>query len=137
MIQATRLGEIISKVGEVVIVLSDKRVTLEEKMIRMYLHEVAAVAGRSASLLHLLTTSGAYPDKQFLTNLESVVVELITALDELLKMARYDPNVLEQYFEHDFYDKMRTEQLFIERLQDIETKLSAQLATAKKAERGH
>jgi hypothetical protein len=129
MESASQVGNVISKVGEIVIILNDKRVTLEEKMIRMYLHDVAVTGAMIAGSLHALTRGGAYPDKQDLTNLESVLLELIGSLDELLKMARYDLNFLEQYFEHGYYQKLRYELCFVERLQSIQAKLSERLAT--------
>jgi hypothetical protein len=131
MERASQLAEVISKVGEAVLILNDKRVTLEEKMIRMHLHDIASAAATIVGSLHVLTRGGAYPDKQDLTNLESVSAEVIGSLDELLKMARYDLNFLEQYFEHGYYQKLRYEKCFVERLQLIQAKLSERLATVK------
>jgi hypothetical protein len=129
---ANRLAEVVVRVGEAVSILSEKRETLEEKMIRMYLHETAAVAALNASLIHEITGGGAYPDKLILTNLETLVDEVIASLDQFLKMARYNLNYLEQYFEHGYCQKLRYESAFVERLQRIQTNLSDQLATSRK-----
>lgn len=125
MTQANRLAEVISKVGDAVILLTDKRVTLEEKMIRRYLHELSVIAAESIRSIHQLTRDGATCESEILGELETITAQAHVLLDELLKVARYDLNFLEQYFEKEFYDNLINESRLIERFREIERKLSA------------
>lgn len=125
MTQAKRLAEVILKVSDTVILLTDKRVTLEEKMIRRYLHEVCTIAAECIRSIHQLTRDGATCADEILGELCAITEQTHGLLDELLKVAHYDLNFLEQYFEKEFYDNLISESRLIERFREIERKLSA------------
>ena len=132
MRQANRLAEVISKVGEAVILLSDKRVTLEEKMIRRYLHELSAIAAQAIRAIHLLTRDGASCEDEIFGGLDQITGQILDSLNELLKVAHYDLNFLEQYFEKQFYDNLINQSRFIERFREIERKLSERCVTTER-----
>lgn len=125
MTQAKRLAEVILKVSDVVFLLADKRVTLEEKMIRRYLHEVCSIAAACIRSIHQLTRDGATCTDEILGELSAITGQTHALLDELLKVAHYDLNFLEQYFEKQFYDNLINESKLIEGFREIERKLSA------------
>ena len=125
MTQANQLAVIVAKVGETVILLSDKRVTLEEKMLRAYLHDVAVICADMLRRLHAFTRDGAKSESQIFDELHSLGAEITLQLDELLRIVRYDLNFLEQYFEHDFYGKLVHEHRFLERLKQVDQDLTA------------
>jgi hypothetical protein len=125
MAEAGRLAQIMRLVADCVSTLADKRVTLEEKMLRAYLHNLAIIGAKCAARVHELTRDGAKSDLEIFSELSVVTEETIVALSELLKISRYDLNFLEQYFEHGFYNKLLNEYKFIERLESIESKLGA------------
>jgi hypothetical protein len=124
MAQANQLAAIVAKVGETIILLSEKRVTLEEKMLRAYLHDLAMICADLMRRLHAYTKDGAKSEIQSFDELRSLCGEIAIQEDELLRIVRYNLNFLEQYFEHDFYDKLVNEHRFIERLREIDQKLT-------------
>ena len=131
------------KIDEVVGRLSEKRVTLEEKMIRSYFHQVEAnLLELSAWLnraLALATTpkSGTSSEneqasadasvdsyktvtivtteeiKAASVDLDQFLLRLEPEVDELLKALRYDLNFVEQYFEFNYYGKLTNEGSFL------------------------
>lgn len=119
MRQANELASIVTKVGESVLLLCEKRVTLEEKMLRTYLHELAICCAGLAAKLHAFTASGAKSESVPFSEIARLTSETNGALDELLKVIRYNLNFLEQYFEHDFYDKLVNEYKFLERFSAV------------------
>lgn len=126
MAQSNELAAIISKIGTTTILLSEKRVTLEEKMLRRYLHELAIIAAQLIADLHASTASGAKSETFLFSEIAVVSGEVNTALDELLKVVSYNLNFLEQYFEHDFYDKLVNEYKFVDRFNALAKSLKQQ-----------
>jgi hypothetical protein len=125
MALANQLALITAKVGETVILLCEKRVTLEEKMLRAYLHDVAVICADILRRVHAFTKDGAKSESEIFDELHTLSGEITLQLDELLRIVRYDLNFLEQYFEHDFYDKLVHEHRFIERLRQVDQNLTA------------
>jgi hypothetical protein len=124
------------KIDEVVGRLSEKRVTLEEKMIRSYFHQVAAnllelSACFNRALANATTpkgvTQGAAPVDSCLPvtmptteqiriaseALDQYLGRLEIDIDRLLKALRYDLNYVEQYFEFNYYGKLTNEDNFL------------------------
>jgi hypothetical protein len=119
------------KINEVVSRLTEKRVTLEEKMIRAYFHEFAAnlvscAAAAHTRLANAYKTStprqktsieisqlnqdlSLHTDAQALKELTEASEVVI---DDLLRILRYDLNFLEQYYEYDYYTKLTNERDF-------------------------
>lgn len=111
-------------IGEVIAALAEKRVTLEEKMMRAYLHEVVVESGRCMGILHTLTMDGVTLDEHVLTTVQNLGTELSTALNELQKAIQHNLNYLEQYFEFDFNARLHNEYKFPQRLREVCTQLS-------------
>lgn len=132
-----------TKINEVVSRMTEKRVTLEEKMIRTYFHRtaanLAAIAARSHELL-----AQAYSDsetrleektrliveqagkiKTVTDELEGKLSTLEGVVDELLKVLRYDLNFLEQYYEYGLYTRLTNEQDFTQITEELLAKLRA------------
>jgi GTPase Era involved in 16S rRNA processing len=123
MTTANQLADIVLKIGEVTIVLAQKRVTLEEKMLRRYLHDLAKTSANTAAMLHQLTRDGAKGNSESFSEIAQITSETHAAIEELLKIVRYNLNFLEQYFEHDFYARLINEFKFEERLLNASAKL--------------
>lgn len=122
---AKGLTNLSSTIVEIVLELATKRETLEEKMIKVYLHEMAVVSSHLVGVLHGLTRDGAKSESDVIAEIDQVAKEAQANVDELLKIIRYDLNFLEQYFEHDYYDKLVMEHKFVERLQRLQTSLAS------------
>jgi len=123
MTTANHLADVISKIGEITILLAQKRVTLEEKMLRRYLHELAKTSAQTIALLHQLTNDGAKGNSDSFDEIACVTAEARTAIEELLKVAKYNLNFLEQYYEYDFYNKLVNDYKFVERLETASLRL--------------
>lgn len=129
-----------AKIHEVVGRFSEKRVTLEEKMIRSYFHQLAGEIMQVNAIVHAamaenytkpsqsaLNTSeladrhkvieqGLKDLREALNPLENIQAKLTIQIDELLKILAYDLNFMEQYFEHGFYSRLTNEENYLEAL---------------------
>ena len=133
---------VIDLIGDAIANIADKRVTLEEKMIRTALHELAADISTSVASIHkvLLPTGSkshtpvsvtvalpTAPDSELprpaLDELFALTSEMHTCFKELVKIITYDLNFLEQYYEHDFYGRLINENRFRPRLHDVMERL--------------
>jgi len=116
------------KIDEVVGRLSEKRVTLEEKMIRSYFHQVQANLLEISAAFNRSLASATTPKsendsaprpctteviKDAAETLDRFLDTLESAVDELLKVLRYDLNFVEQYFEFNYYGKLTNEYNFL------------------------
>jgi len=103
---------VIKKISEALSILIDKRVTLEEKMIKSYFLRLASAQGHiSEQLLTVLAQNEPAIKKETLTELVRIADEVNDRLEEFLKAARYDLNYLEQYFEHRFASELERSHL--------------------------
>ncbi len=114
------LAKVSEEIGLALSSLSEKRVTLEEKMIRMHLHQLSAQCASVAQEAHLMLAShyDAIPDST-LDELRSLSIEIQAVVADLLKIIRYNLNFLEQYYEYDYYSRLHNEHKFVERMQRI------------------
>lgn len=103
--------------------LASKRTTLEERMIRNSLHELGSTIGMSVTSFHQnwlkdpgLKVNSLSPEH--LNTLLQLSNEINKVMSEFLKMANYNLNFLEQYYEYDFNAKLLYEYRFNERLQE-------------------
>lgn len=113
--------------------LSEKRVTLEEKMIRMHLHQLSALFGRVAEEAHQMLASHYDANAETaLDELRALSIEVQNVVADLLKIIRYNLNFLEQYYEYDYYSRLQNEHKFVDRTQKIVDNLHAVVANASK-----
>ena len=107
--------------------LSEKRATLEEKMISSQLQQISAlclkIAGHAPLARHAESAGSACAG---LAELPTLCRQIKDQLQELLKIINYDLNFLEQYFEYDFNARLQYEHRFVERLTEIEKALSSE-----------
>ncbi len=97
--------------------LKDKRVTLEEKMIKSHLHELAELLSSISVQMHKRFRVESYDiDKDTISNLRVLTGEILANVASLKKITDYNLNFLEQYFEHDYYATLVQEYRFKERL---------------------
>lgn len=127
---ATKINEIVSR-------MTEKRVTLEEKMIRTYFHQLAANLVSCAAVIHQ-GLANAYGDgsTRHEEKTQAIVAEALELLtlsnalegllgasevivDDLLKILRYDLNFLEQYYEYGLYTKLTNECDFTSRSHEL------------------
>lgn len=116
-------SRIIELIDEVLLLLSRKRTTLEEKTIAEYFHKLVKSLCTVLSLIHgcLLETGRGQPSigESQLQRLQNVNEKVRTRIEELLKIVNYNMNHLEQYFEYDFCAKLIEEPGFLEEYEEV------------------
>ena len=134
---------LVKKIHEVIGRFAEKRVTLEEKMIRSYFHGLAcqlmqinariherlgenytkpsqsALNTSELSLWHKAIEEGLKALRQALKPLENQQTQLTVQLDEILKVLAYDLNFMEQYFEHGFYSRLSNDENHLAALEEF------------------
>jgi hypothetical protein len=114
--------------------LSEKRVTLEEKMIRRHLHQLSGLCGQVTQEAHqMLASHYDLNMTETLDELCNLNIEVQTVVADLLKIIRYNLNFLEQYYEYDYYSRLQNDHRFVERMQKIVDELKVILANAEKS----
>jgi hypothetical protein len=103
--------------------LTSKRVTLEEKMIRKELHDLIGELGQIVSTINANLSKQAVPHADVLEQLRTLNFAMRTEITRFLKALRYNFNYVEQYFEFDFCAKLREECRFADEARDIMKKL--------------
>ena len=138
--------DLAARVHEVIGRLSEKRVTLEEKMIRGHYHEMATCLYNLNALIHekmraiyispervrkmvFKPEDGGFRDnelteaivslKDSLKDLVDVQKQISRQLDDLIKSLSYDLNFTEQYFEHGFYSRITNDEDYLSVLKSI------------------
>lgn len=115
-------------ISKTLLSLKDKRVTLEEKMIREYLHGLAEGLATTLAFLHRHFKDKSYDiEPGLIDEFKQLAREIKTVSDSLAKIVDYNWNFLEQYFEHDFYSRLVNEHKFADRLETVSKSLRAQL----------
>jgi hypothetical protein len=126
-----------TKINEIISRLTEKRVTLEEKMIRTYFHQFAANLVSCAASMHQ-SLANAYGDGttrheqktqaivtlagELLSHsnaLEEILEASEVIVDDLLKILRYDLNFLEQYYEYGLYTKLTNDCDFVAKSNEL------------------
>lgn len=113
-------ARIVELIDEVLLLLSQKRRTLEEKAIAEYFHKVVLI---QCQLIVVLHKNPAEPktvlDEKsiaILGNLQIVNEKLRICIEDLLKITRYNLNHLEQYYEYDYCAKLISSPGYLEEL---------------------
>lgn len=130
--QSQNCSQNIMLICQSLLLLSQKRRTLEEKAIAAYFHELASENATIIKLLHAgisNTGSSAETTAEVLCRLQTVNEILRTSIEELLKILNYNFNFLEQYFEYDYCTRM-LEKKDLAELQQIKAALSSCFSTA-------
>jgi len=119
------LSNNLNVIAQIVSRLATKRTTLEERMIRNTLHQLGSTIGMSVTSFHQnwlkdpsLSTLSKSGSVEVLSAIQKISEEIDVVLSEFLKMANYNLNFLEQYYEYDFNAKLMYEHRFDERLQE-------------------
>jgi hypothetical protein len=120
-----RLSKALELISECLARLTDKRETLEEKMIKTYLHRLSISCCDCIQKIHqrFLDGSGSLqevPEAPWTTLTEQLVV----SLTDFTKIVRYNLNFLEQYYEYDFHLKLINEWQFQERIDAMRAELT-------------
>lgn len=118
------INKLIDKISEAILLLTNKRVTLEEKIICHHFHALASRYAKLCAKAHNFLAQGKQlrPDG-CLPELKMFDSEVDATLDELLKIIKYDLNFLEQYFEYDYANRLQEKHRFSERLAKIDEML--------------
>lgn len=130
--QSENCSKNIMLICQSLLLLSQKRRTLEEKAIASYFHELVRENAKIIELLHShlsSNSSSAQKTLELLHRLQTVNENLRTRIEELLKILNYDFNFLEQYFEYDYCARL-LERKELEELQQIKTGLSSCVSQA-------
>lgn len=125
---AGALSECLSSLTSAVAKLSEKRATLEEKMIKRYFHELAQEVSSASSIIHGILSS----EKESWTSENHdramhLTGDILLRLTEFHKAIDYDWNYLEQYFEHGFYLELTESSHLLEKTRQLVTKLKLEL----------
>jgi hypothetical protein len=133
MPELNSLANLQIEIGFALTGLSEKRVTLEEKMIRRHLHQLSALFGRVAEEAHQMLASHYDANAETtLDELRTLSVEVQNVVADLLKIIRYNLNFLEQYYEYDYYSRLQNDHKFVDRTQKIVDDLHNVVANASK-----
>ncbi len=123
-------SSIVKNISEALIMMAEKRTTLEEKMINAYLTELASAHGQIIEhIFSNLSKINKKVPKAILAELHELDDKLLASVEDFLRAARHDLNYLEQYFEYDFYRSLKDSKY----LEDSERILEA-IATSLKLE---
>jgi hypothetical protein len=98
-------SQLLGKISDSLQLLLEKRITLEEKMIRDYYLQLAYTHSEILRELFfcILNPDRTLVESKIIAELTEVNEKILLRLDEFLKAATHDLNYLEQYFEHEFY----------------------------------
>ncbi len=107
---------VINAANKVLELLTDKRSTVAEKAIQVYLDRCIKLENELIS--YLCNASNGNLSSEYCQKLRLINIRLSKQLKSFLKAAEYNLNYLEQYFEHDFWLEL-VNQKFTERLNDI------------------
>lgn len=120
-------SQVLLHIDECLLLLSQKRRTLEEKIIIRFFCKLAA---SYAAILRSLHENEPQSDPDLVTEpiaalerLQTVNENLDTLVQDLLKIIKYNLNFLEQYFEYDFSNKLLNNEQILQELAEIELAL--------------
>jgi hypothetical protein len=124
-----KCSSVIKKISHGLIILLTKRATVEEKMIKSYLAQLASAQAQIAeTITRSLASFPATIDDKAVQQAFLLADRVSPTLDSFLKAAGYNLNYLEQYFEHGFYDELMRSN-FLEESQRISKDLTRALAS--------
>jgi hypothetical protein len=103
--EISKIGAIIYKLGNALILLKEKRCTVEDKIIMREFLELMAEYGQV--LQNLPQLQEAINEHDLLDSLNELNSLMLEMLSEFLKIFRYDLNFFEQYYEYDFINKLK------------------------------
>lgn len=111
---------------EAILLLAQKRRTLEEKAIANHFHSLIEAYSRVIALLHMYMSKNSDLDERMLVTihkLRTVNEKVRNRVEELLKIIKYDLNFLEQYFEYEYCGKLLDEDTFLRDVNEALTEL--------------
>lgn len=130
--ELNNLAKLQIEIGEALAALSEKRVTLEEKMIRMHLHQLTSALARIAEEAHQMLASHYDANTEnILDELRTLSIEVQNVVADLLKIIRYNLNFLEQYYEFDYLSRLNNDHRFVDRAQTIIAQLQDRINSPK------
>lgn len=116
----SELNDAVLLITSTLLSIKDKRVTLEEKMIKNHLHELAKNISYTVGDIHTYFKEKDYEiDEKSLEALSGLALDIQSTVGELEKIVGYNWNFLEQYYEHGYYGRLVNEHKFLERLKAI------------------
>jgi hypothetical protein len=123
---AGALSECLVSLTSAVSKLSEKRATLEEKMIKRYFHQLACEISDASSVIHqILSEEKASWTSQKHDAATQLTTDILSRLQEFHKAIDYDWNYLEQYFEHGFYLELTENSHLLEKMREFTGKLKS------------
>ena len=109
-------SQIMSAIAESLALLAAKRTTLEEKIIKRELHNIARQYARLLVKLHDALANDKEPPIELLEQLRTLNFRIHAVVGDLLRALKYNLNYVEQYFEFDFAARLSQEHQFAEDL---------------------
>jgi hypothetical protein len=101
-------SQLLGKISDSLQLLLEKRITLEEKMIRNYYLQLAQTHSEILRELFfcILNPDQTLVESKIIAELTEVNEKILQRLDDFLKAANHNLNFLEQYFEHEFCEEL-------------------------------
>ncbi len=121
-------------IDESVILLSQKRSTLEERAIAKYFHKLCCAYSCIIKSIHLHMSNEREfeePSKPLIERLRTVNENVASCVNDLLKIQKYNANFLEQYFEYDYCSKLLDNQELLGDLEALDKEFQLCLAERK------
>jgi hypothetical protein len=128
LLELRTAASILVAVDDCLAALEAKRITLEEKMIRRHMHLVAKTTAVIVQSVHETLLDNQPGSSERLAQWQAINVQIVSGMEELLKIIRYDPNFLEQYYEYGFLTKLNEDFRWVEKLQEVANQLAAESA---------
>ena len=135
------LLSIVTRVDRTTLALNEKRITLEDRMVRHSLHRLcSSISGLVAELhksLSICIQSKTFDiESETIQSASLLAHEIAESLSEFHRIVEYDWNFLEQYYIHGFAAKLSNEYRFDERVDAVKKEVCRQLET-REAASGH
>lgn len=124
LVETERVADILKAISSSLVILEGKRCTLEEKSIKSAFNALAAAYAETLRILHENIAQSLIPREELLQDLRDTNGLIAEEIGQFLKIARYDVNFLEQYFEYDFNTKMTSEYRFVDVVKRLNEELS-------------
>jgi hypothetical protein len=126
--QSMAAAGVVALIDESLLILSQKRRTLEEKAIVTYFCSLACAYAGIIGCLHMSVSRDELVGQvvvDLLPRLQTVNENVRSCVEELLKVLKYDFNYLEQYFEYDYCARLLGNQELLAALAEIQSGLQA------------
>lgn len=123
-IELQRAGEARTLIEQSLKLLAEKRKTVTEEIIVRYCHRLLHALDEYIKIADTLTCQRLTDFSK--TSIQKLNNDMLATFSELLKMANYDANFFEQYYEYEFCSRLTNELIFVDRVNALICQLKNQ-----------